>query len=735
MVTFCKRLRLNTVDNLKTVMKKWLLTVLCCLMAFSCSDDSVSLGKDVVVKAFPEHYDLGEGEPMETDFHGLVDIKVHGKEVYCMTMDPTGLIGAIDLDQPQSWTRFLRMGNGPLETLAPIPFHTMLFQEGPDGDLLADFYDMKKGILRVNLSQSLRQGSLAASRTGDLPSGLSGTAGLTLLDTDTFFFQHPSPDSRQVIRGLWKSGERVTPAQERLNSFSLTEPDSFMFNLFMTMPGYDPTRERIVEASSLQNTIHLYDLHTPFARTVHVYERAKRIEDLEESGPEGLKSSFKKVLAFPSFFAVLYSGDSLYKPVGQNPRVLFFDWEGRPLAEAAPACAGTTFDIDLSGKKLYIADQKSETIRVFDLSKVLDKIMNSSAESPDVTTYSPLRSTEEVADLSPFITDLDMIQVGVDSVARTGMRKILFSDPIVFLCGGAVFSATPDWRFIHRIGNVGRGPGEYLSVKDIVINSAGDEVWCMDLLNDILRYDLKTGAFLEKVQYDDGGYARAMIPQHNNSVLLYTPNPLNDFPENHETFHCIRRYDAAGQETGTGLSWTRFNVMANFSIPVSTTRAGEYVLTPESSDTAYVYDDNGPAYQIRFDFGKKWIPDNFFDPENGDPAEKVGELFDMDCYKLLSSVYLLEEDVYLHAYGKDSSSWNFFFPKDGSRGIRWKSVGVLSPPISALAADGDHLYFLYDDYGYVEEEPDPLKKAVKEKFGSPGTKGATYLIKVKLDVK
>ncbi len=349
--------------------------VLCFLLVLSCSNASVSLGNEVFVKAFPEHFDLGEGEPMKTDFRGLVDIKVHGKEVYCMTMDPTGLIGAIDLDQQQGWTKFLRIGNGPLETLAPIPFHTMLFQEGSDGDLSADFFDMKKGIIRVNLSQSLRQGSLVASRTGDLPSGLTGTAGLTLLDTDTFFFQHPSADSRQVIRGLWKSGEWFTPAQERLNAFSLREPDSFMFNLFMTMPGYEPERGRIVEASSLQNTIHLYDLHTPYARTVSVYERVKRMEDLEESGPEGLKSSFKKVLTFPSFFAVLYSGDSLYKPVGQKPLVLFFDWDGNPLAEAAPDCAGTTFDIDLSGKKLYIADQKSETIRVFDLSKVLDRIM------------------------------------------------------------------------------------------------------------------------------------------------------------------------------------------------------------------------------------------------------------------------------------------------------------------------------------------------------------------------
>jgi len=360
---------------------------------------------------------------------------------------------------------------------------------------------------------------------------------------------------------------------------------------------------------------------------------------------------------------------------------------------------------------------------------------HSNTESLNVTTYSPLRSTEEVADLSPFITDLDVIQVGVDSVARTGIRKILFSDPIVFLCGGVVYSATSDWRFINRIGNVGRGPGEYLSVKDIVINSSGDEIWCMDVLNDVLRYDLKTGTFLSKVQYDDSGYARAMIPQCDNSVLLYTPNPLNDFPENRETFHCIRQYDAAGKETGKALPWTHFNVMANFSIPVSMARTGEYVITPESSNTAYVFNDNGPAYQIRFDFGKKWIPNNFFDPQNGDPAEKVGELFDMDCYKLISSVYLLEKDVYLHAYGKESSSWNFFFPKDGSRGIRWKSVGVMSPPISAIAAEGDSLYFLYDDYGYVEDEQDPLKKAVIEKFGFPETKGSTYLIKVKMDVK
>jgi hypothetical protein len=259
----------------------------------------------------------------------------------------------------------------------------------------------------------------------------------------------------------------------------------------------------------------------------------------------------------------------------------------------------------------------------------------------------------------------------------------------------------------------------------------------MDVLNSVFRYELKTLAFLGKIDFkkDKEEYARAMIPLDNNIITLYTPNPVGFFPRKHETFNCLTFFNLSGNVLDRQLPWTQVNVMAGFSNPVSVNATGEYILTPESSNVSYVFDHNGIKHQIEFDFGSKWIPANFFNPKDGDPAPKVGVLFDKDCFKLISSVFYSEQNLYFHVFGKDSSFWNFFLPKDGSCGIRWKSIGSTAAPISAIAADGDYLIFNYEDYGFEEEEHDPLKKCVIQKYGLPQKTGASYLIKVKLHVE
>ena len=359
---------------------------------------------------------------------------------------------------------------------------------------------------------------------------------------------------------------------------------------------------------------------------------------------------------------------------------------------------------------------------------------DSGGEGAEAYRIVPLRSTTPAEELEPYISDLEVIPVGSDGAARPGIAKILFSDPIVFLAGGAVFSASADWQEITKFGAAGRGPGEYLSVKDIAVNVAGDELWCLDVLNSVLRYDLKSRSYLGKIELGKETYARAMIPGDDNTVALYVPNPADDFPKRNETFYCLSYYDSLGRRTDRKLPWTRFNVMAGFSNPVSAAGPDKLILSPESSDVAYVLHGGEIESRIHFDFGNKWPAPRFFDPRGGDPAKKVGELFEMDCYKLISSVFLPGEMMYFHAYGKESSSWNFLLSKDRSRGIRWQSAGGLTPPISAVASEGGYLYFPYDDYGLVEEEQDPLKKYVVGHLGLPEKTGATFLIKVKFHV-
>lgn len=354
----------------------------------------------------------------------------------------------------------------------------------------------------------------------------------------------------------------------------------------------------------------------------------------------------------------------------------------------------------------------------------------------EVLHFSPLRATQEVEDLLPYVSDLEIIQVGTDSIGCPGLSKILYSNPIVFLAGGVVFVTTPAFYDIQKVGNVGRGPGEYLSIKDIAISAEGNEIWCMDVLNSVFRYDIKTLGYLGKIDFkkDKEEYARAMIPQDNDIVALYTPNPVGFFPQDHETFNCLTYFNLSGNAVDRQLPWTQVNVMAGFSNPVSTKNPGEYILTPESSNIAYVFNNSGLDHQIVFDFGSKWIPEKYFAPKGGDPSAKIGDLFEKNCFKLISSVYYLGENLYFHAFGKDSSSWNFFLPKDGSHGIRWRSIGAGTPPISAIASDGEYLIFNFEDYGSTEAEADPLKKCVIHKFGLPQKSGVTYLIKVKFHV-
>ena len=60
----------------------------------------------------------------------------------------------------------------------------------------------------------------------------------------------------------------------------------------------------------------------------------------------------------------------------------------------------------------------------------------------------------------------------------------------------------------------------------------------------------------------------------------------------------------------------------------------------------------------------------------------------------------------------------------------------MTPPVCAVSSEDGWLYFPYEDYGYIplEEEKDPLKKLVIDKFGMPDDEGEFCLIKVKFHV-
>ena len=89
---------------------------------------------------------------------------------------------------------------------------------------------------------------------------------------------------------------------------------------------------------------------------------------------DGIAQTSESVRSFPEFFVVLYHERSLSSPSDQSPRLLFFDWDGKPLMDISMKCQATSFDIDLHRNKLYISDQGTGAVSVADISELLSKI-------------------------------------------------------------------------------------------------------------------------------------------------------------------------------------------------------------------------------------------------------------------------------------------------------------------------------------------------------------------------
>lgn len=355
-------------------MKKSLLLFFSVVLAVSCGGNYARLGKEEVIKRFPKTIALSRSEVQEVEVPAIVDIKHYGDRLYCMTMRPDGLITVLDDTRLEPCCEpFLRLGNGPLETLTPIPFGKMYFHEEGEG-LMADFFNMGNRLIRLNLSRSEVEGAVVGQSMGEVPGELMGRGPISLLGERHFFFQSPE-EQKSVRRGLWQDGEiRYAPAQERLNAFSLQDPDGFMFNLFFTSVAYNPVRRRFVEASSMQNTIHLYDLDGPFAKTLSIGGPVKDYLVMEQEGMEGASMYSQAVLSFPDFFVVLYCERPLSSPSDRDPSLLFFDWDGRPLLEITLPFPVTAFDLDLSSGTLYCADQSSDKVSVVGIEALLREI-------------------------------------------------------------------------------------------------------------------------------------------------------------------------------------------------------------------------------------------------------------------------------------------------------------------------------------------------------------------------
>ena len=119
-----------------------------------------------------------------------------------------------------------------------------------------------------------------------------------------------------------------------------------------------------------------------------------------------------------------------------------------------------------------------------------------------------------------------------------GIHKIQVFDQYILVADftiNSLFVFNKEGRFIRRIGGIGQGPGEFVSINDFTIDRINKTVYISDgRLSRINKYDLETGKFIQSFRNAGSGrsnrfesiwgklYSDAFFAEHSaNNYLLY----------------------------------------------------------------------------------------------------------------------------------------------------------------------------------------------------------------------
>ena len=356
---------------------------------------------------------------------------------------------------------------------------------------------------------------------------------------------------------------------------------------------------------------------------------------------------------------------------------------------------------------------------------------------PVDVTIRPLESIviQDGNAFTPYIDTLEIIPILNESGETLyDIRKaILHEQMFLILSGGMLYSYERERNAVRPYGSVGRGPGEDTSIVDFCIDRSGKKLLCLVFPPAILEYDLETHGYEGQIKLsDDIVNPSGIFPSADGGVFLYVANPRDVGRESlKQDFYCLKKIEARGKLQEESLLWTDFN-LTGITIPVFCTGGTTYSLSTGNLHTISPVFKNGDldrTYLI--DFDDKTLPYRYAYKDNADPWASIGDIFQEDYYKHLSSLSPLNHGVFFSAFGGNSQLWHFY--KSAAYSIRWASVPIATAPMKAVTADSTHIYFMYEDYGFIppQEEKDPLKKFVLDKFGLPENKETSVFLKLK----
>lgn len=193
------------------------------------------------------------------------------------------------------------------------------------------------------------------------------------------------------------------------------------------------------------------------------------------------------------------------------------------------------------------------------------------------------------------------------------INQILYYDGKYLVVDGLtnqVFIFTDAGKLFSKIESIGNGPGEYVQITDITINKQEEKIKILDgMQGKIVTFDLN-GHFV------------------NETKLPVSPSPMRfcqvgeykyafDFQRHFldkewQYSLCISKEDLSGEVSKFFPYDTPLNISFSPKVTLQDVN-GEIIYVPLYNSTVYTIDPSGIKPRYTFDFGDKWVSQEFID--------------------------------------------------------------------------------------------------------------------------
>lgn len=335
-------------------------------------------------------------------------------------------------------------------------------------------------------------------------------------------------------------------------------------------------------------------------------------------------------------------------------------------------------------------------------------------------TITPLEQAIVVDDFSEYIDSMAIVNLEATPESFiTYIKKILITKTkdIIILNSTGILVFDRHGKFLRKIGSCGRGPEEYIALRDICLSNDYQQLLALDCTNQIITYNLNDGEFIKrtttKMNDPDKQYLDFLeiCPSNNNGFFLFCCNPpdISDFSQD---FFCLIEFDKDGEFKNKFLQRIDFILPSDI---ISQSYNNEYIIRPLQGDNiCYKVASNKVEPYVTIDFKEQYIPPFYIRPKKGE-GFPIQEYMYANYYKLPIYIHNTSDYFYFGCCDPKAKDNYFIFSLKENKGVRWTNDPNEEDVFLFKASDSTFFYAVYNDYkNYSPQERQSMKNTLKK---------------------